>query len=58
MPQAYYRTLGGWDANKVSYEFNPRIKPHIELVNLLNGLNEVSENLGRREALRILRKSG
>ncbi|MEM2998350.1 MAG: hypothetical protein QW542_05320, partial [Thermoproteota archaeon] len=43
LPQAYYRTLGGWDANKVSYEFNPRIKPHIELVKLLNGLNEVSE---------------
>lgn len=43
IPQVYYRTLGGWDANKVSYEFNSRIKPHIELVNLLNGLNEVSE---------------
>jgi len=43
LPQAYYRTVGGWDANKVTYEFEPRIKPHIELVKLLNGLNEISE---------------
>jgi hypothetical protein len=45
LPQAYYSTLGGWDANKVSYEFNPRIKPHIELVKLLNGLNGVAETM-------------
>jgi hypothetical protein len=43
LPQAYYRTVGGWDANKVTYEFEPKIKPHIELVKLLNGFNEISE---------------
>jgi len=56
VPQAYYRTLGGWDANKVSYEFNPRIKPHIELVNLLNDLNSVSETSESRGSLEDLEK--
>ncbi|MBO3808825.1 MAG: hypothetical protein FGF50_04460 [Candidatus Brockarchaeota archaeon] len=56
LPQAYYRTLGGWDANKVSYEFNSRIKPHIELVKLLNGLNEVSETTQSLGSLSDLEK--
>ncbi|MEM2979819.1 MAG: hypothetical protein QW385_00395 [Thermoproteota archaeon] len=56
VPQAYYRTLGGWDANKVSYEFNPRIKPHIELVNLLNSLNEISETAESQGSLEDLEK--
>ncbi|MCX8184027.1 MAG: hypothetical protein N3F08_06390, partial [Crenarchaeota archaeon] len=56
LPQAYYRTLGGWDANKISYEFNPRIKPHIELVKLLNGLNEVSETTRSPGSLSDLEK--
>lgn len=56
LPQAYYRTLGGWDANKVSYEFNSRIKPHIELVKLLNGLNEVSETTQSPGSLSDLEK--
>lgn len=54
IPQAYYRTIGGWDANKVSYEFMSKIKPHIELVKLLNGLDgimEVSESPGGIEDL-------
>ncbi|MGQ9479281.1 MAG: hypothetical protein ACUVQ0_04560, partial [Thermoproteota archaeon] len=45
VPQAYYRTVGGWDANRASYEFLPRIKPHIELVKALNGLAEINEVL-------------
>ncbi len=56
LPQAYYRTIGGWDANKVSYEFNPRIKPHIELVKLLNGLNDVSETAESTGSLSDLEK--
>jgi hypothetical protein len=56
LPQAYYRTLGGWDANKVLYEFNPRIKPHIELIKLLNGLNEVSETTQSAGSLSDLEK--
>lgn len=54
LPQAYYRTIGGWDANKVSYEFEPRVKPHIELIKILNDLNnisEVSESFGSVEDL-------
>ncbi|MEM2351212.1 MAG: hypothetical protein QXT26_02275, partial [Thermoproteota archaeon] len=58
LPQAYYRTIGGWDANKVTYEFEPKVKPHIELVKLLNGLDEiseVSESLGSIEDLEKVR---
>ncbi|MBO3800675.1 MAG: hypothetical protein FGF52_06475 [Candidatus Brockarchaeota archaeon] len=58
IPQAYYRTIGGWDANKVAYEFEPRVKPHIELIKLLNGLNEIyetSESAGSVEDLKKVR---
>ncbi|MBO3839806.1 MAG: hypothetical protein QXN75_05940 [Thermoproteota archaeon] len=58
LPQAYYRTVGGWGANKIAYEFEPKVKPHIELVKLLNGLNkisEVSESLGSIEDLEKVR---
>jgi hypothetical protein len=38
-PMSYFKVFGGWDANKQTYEFLPKIMPHIEFVKLLNNLN-------------------